>query len=152
MTDWKTDVAGALADFCKVAELAGVHVDLAQFSVEFLDAPHRPPSSLPSGKMAVYGFWSSGQWLKIGMVGPNSQARYVSQHYNVGSALSTLAGSLVHDQRMAEVPGFDTAVPGAWIKSSCSRVNVLLPATLDRKLLALLEAFLHLRFNPRYER
>lgn len=151
MKDWRTDITDALADFCKAAGLAGVHVDLGQFDVEFRDAPHRPPSSLPSGKMAIYGFWNSGQWLKIGMVGPNSQARYVSQHYNSGSALSTLAGSLAHDQRMAGVVGFVAAAPGAWIKSSCNRVNILLSATLGRELLALLEAFLHVRLNPRYE-
>jgi hypothetical protein len=152
MTDWKKDITDALADFCKVAALAGIHVELAQFDIEFLDAPHRPPRSLPAGKMAIYGFWNSGQWLKVGMVGPNSQARYVSQHYNAGSALSTLAGSLAHDQRMAEVEGFDATAPGAWIKSSCNRVNILLSATLGRELLALLEAFLHVRFNPCYER
>lgn len=151
MTDWKTGIADALADFCKVAELAGVHVELAQFDVEFLDAPHRPPSSLPAGKMAIYGFWGLNQWLKIGMVGSKSKARYTSQHYNAGSALSTLAGSLAHDERMAEVAGFDAAVPGGWIKSSCNRVNILLPATIGRELLALLEAFLHVRLNPRYE-
>ena len=152
MTDWKTDITDALADFCKVAELAAVHVELAQFDVEFLDAPHRPPSSLPADKMAIYGFWGLNQWLKIGMVGPKSKARYTSQHYNAGSAPSTLAGSLAHDRRMAEVADFDTAAPGAWIKSSCSRVNILLPATFGLELLALLEAFLHVRFDPRYER
>jgi hypothetical protein len=87
-----------------------------------------------------------------GMVEPKSQARYVSQHYNAGSALTTLAGSLTHDQRMIEVPGFDMAAPGACIKSSCNRVNILLSAALGRELLALLEAFLHVRMNPRYER
>ncbi len=151
MTDWRTDITHALADFRKVAELAGVRLDIAQLEVEFLPAPHKPPTSLPKGKMAVYGFWSSGQWLKIGMVGPKSKARYTSQHYNADSAPSTLAGSLVHDQRMAEVMGFDATVPGAWIKSSCNRVNILLSATLGRELLALLEAFLHVRLNPRYE-
>jgi len=152
MTDWKMDMTDALADFCKVAELARVHIELAQLDVEFLAAPHRPPSSLPAGEMAIYGFWSSGQWLKIGMVGPKSQARYTSQHYNAGSAPSTLAGSLAHDQRMAGIADFDATAPGSWIKSSCSRVNVLLPATFSWELLALLEAFLHVRFNPRYER
>ena len=151
MTDWQTDITDALADFCKVVELAGVQLDAAQLKVEFLPAPHKP-TKLPTGKMAIYGYWGLNQWLKIGMVGPNSQARYVSQHYNAGSAGSTLPGSLIHDQRMAEIPGFDAAVPGTWIKSSCNRVNILLSATLGRELLALLEAFLHVRLNPRYER
>jgi hypothetical protein len=151
MSDWRSDITDALSACYKVAELAGVPLGLEELDVEFLDAPHQPPRFLPQGKMAIYGFWGLGQWLKIGMVGPNSNARYTSQHYNVGSAPSTLAGSLAHDQRMVEVAGFDATAPGAWIKSSCSRVNILLSTTLGRELLALLEAFLHVCLNPRYE-
>lgn len=101
--------------------------------------------------MAVYGFWGDGRWLKIGKVGPNSNARYTSQHYIAGSALSTLAGSLAKDTAMNGVVGFDPRAPGVWIRASTHRVNILLPATRERALLSLLEAFLHLRLRPRYE-
>jgi hypothetical protein len=152
MTDWRMDITDALADFCKVAQLAGVPLELAQLDVEFLAAPHAPPHSLPQGKMAIYGFWGLDKWLKIGMVGAKSQARYTSQHYNAGSALSTLDASLAGDPDMVGVADFDAAAPAAWIKSHCNRVNILLPSTFGRELLALLEAFLHVRLNPRYER
>ena len=101
--------------------------------------------------MAVYGFWYDGQWLKIGKVSPNSNALYVSQHYNKGSAMSTLAGSLANDPRTGLVAEFDTNDAGAWIRTATSRVNILLPATRHLALLSLLEAFLHVRLRPRYE-
>ena len=151
MSDWRVDVTDALVAFSRVTELAGVQVNRNQIDVDFHDAPHRPPSSLPAGKMAIYGFWGLGRWLKIGMVGPKSQARYTSQHYKRGSAISTLAASLANDPAMADVAGLDPAAPGAWIRSSCHRVNILLPSALGRPVLALLEAFLHLRLRPRYE-
>ena len=151
MLDWRHEINGALSDFEIVSELAGDHLSLDETSLEFLDAPHRPPRSLPRGKMAVYGFWSEGEWLKIGKVGPNSNARYTSQHYNPNSALSTLAASLLRDERMLHTPAFDQAVPGEWIKAKTSRVNILIPSGRRYSLLSLLEAFLHARWKPRYE-
>jgi hypothetical protein len=151
MTGWRDEVEQALTDFEIVARLAGDPIFRAEIEVEYLDAPHRPPSRLPAGKMAVYGFWSDGDWLKVGKVGPNSNARYTSQHYNAESAMSTLAGSLVNDPRMRTVAGFEPLAPGVWIKAATHRVSILLPAHRERALLSLLEAFLHLRLRPRYE-
>jgi len=125
---------------------------LEDLAVEFLEAPHNPPSSLPDGKMAVYGFWYSGEWLKVGMAGSKSQARYTSQHYNPASAGSTLAASLAKDPRMSGAPGFSAAAPGEWIRSHTNRVNVLIPNEHGTLLLALLEAFMHVRLKPRYEK
>ncbi|BCS32691.1 hypothetical protein TBR22_A19130 [Luteitalea sp. TBR-22] len=102
--------------------------------------------------MAVYGFWGHGRWLKVGIAGPKSGARFCSQHYRAGSAPSTLAASLAADPEMAAIAGFDPADAGAWIKSATHRVNILMPTSEPRELLALLEAFLHLRLRPRYER
>ena len=48
--------------------------------------------------MAVYVFSEKSQVLKVGKVGPNSQARYTSQHYNPKSARSTLAKSLLKER------------------------------------------------------
>ena len=101
--------------------------------------------------MAVYGFWWNGEWLKIGKVGPNTNVRYTSQHYNPNSARSTLAGSLVKDIRMVGIPDFAGSTPGDWIKSETSRVNILVPTDSGGELLSRLEAFLHERFQPRYE-
>lgn len=152
VSNWRAEAQAALADFIQVACLAGYDLPAADMVVDFLDAPHRPPARLPSGKMALYAFFGSGRWLKSGIAGHRSQARYTSQHYNPGSAPSTLAASLVNDSKMACCDGFSLDSPGAWIQSSCHRMNVLLDAELGRPLLALLEAFLHARLSPRYER
>jgi hypothetical protein len=152
MTCWQEEIQAAMTDFVTVAALAGKPLGPDDFQVEFLPAPHRPPSAFPRGKMAIYGFWGDGAWLKIGMAGAKSQARYTSQHYFLDSAPSTLAKSLARDARMVVLPDFDPSAPGAWIKTTCHRVNILLPATHGRPLLALLEAFLHARLSPRHER
>jgi len=152
MSNWKAEITDALASFQAVAELAGMPIRKDQLEVVLLEAPHKPPSMLPTGKLAVYGFWGDGEWLKIGMAGANSRARYTSQHYNKGSALSTLAASLANDPRMARIPGFDPTEPGIWIKSWCNRANILISTDYGRDMLALLEAFLHVRLRPRYER
>jgi hypothetical protein len=66
MNSWRTDVEEALNDFLVVAELARDPILGTEIKVEFLAAPHFPPSRLPVGTMAVYGFWHDGVWLKIG--------------------------------------------------------------------------------------
>jgi len=151
MTPWRKEVETAIDSFTTVAGLAGDSISIADFEIEYLPAPHHPPTRLPAGKMAVYGFWGDGAWLKIGKAGPNSNARYTTHHYNPGSAQSTLAGSLMNDPRMLTVKGFDSRAAGDWIKLTTHRVNILLPSQRQKQLMALLEAFLHLRLRPRYE-
>jgi hypothetical protein len=150
MNNWRNEIKSALLAFVNVAELAGEPVQLSDLIVEYLEAPHRP-SSLPSGKMAIYAFWWNDTWLKIGKAGPNSGPRYISQHYT-GQAISTLAGSLVQDLQIHEaLADFDAQMPGKWIKTSTCRVNILLPSNRRKALLSLLEVFLHVRLNPMYE-
>lgn len=64
MSDWWADITNALDAFVTVAELAGSPIRRDELDVEFLEAPHKPPASLPAGKMAIYGFWGAGEWLK----------------------------------------------------------------------------------------
>lgn len=149
---WRFELESALEDFVGAARLAGIDLRPGDLRLEILDAPHRQPSNLPSGMMALYGFCGPDGWLKIGIAGRQSQARYTSQHYNAGSAPSTLAASLVKDPSMSTCDGFCIDSPGEWIRSNCHRVNVLIDAEYGRPLLALLEAFLHVRLKPRYER
>ena len=148
---WREQIMEAVSDFEVVSELARNPTTFTGYSVEFCPAPHHPPSRLPVGMMAVYGFWWNGEWLKIGKVGPNTNARYTSQHYNPNSAGSTLAGSLVKDIRMVGIPDFAGSTPGDWIKSATRRVNILVPTDSGGELLSPLEAFLHERFQPGYE-
>lgn len=81
--------------FLKIAALAGVNLNADDLHVEQLPAPHKSPTKLPTGKMAVYIFVYGDIVLKVGKVGPKSNARYTSQHYT-GSAPSTLAKSLIN--------------------------------------------------------
>jgi hypothetical protein len=102
--------------------------------------------------MAVYAFWSGGSWLKVGHAGPNSSARYTSQHYSPGSGGSTLARSLCGCIELAEKYAIESSNVGGWIKANCCRTNVLLPADKPHELRWLLEAFLHARLRPIFER
>jgi hypothetical protein len=146
------EIFAAVADFRSVASLAGEPLGEADLVFEFHEAPHLPPSKLPVAKMAIYGFWAEGRWLKIGKVGANSQARYTSQHYNSNSARSTLAESLLVCPDFGPQFGGQVAAVKDWIKARCHRVNILVPSTHSYELLSLFEAFLHARLWPRYER
>lgn len=150
MSDWQAQMEAALSEFTKVAALAGHMIPLDEIEAEFRAAPHRS-SSLPLGKMAVYAFWGDGEWLKIGRVGANSNARYNSQHYSPGRANGSLANSLCRDERICTNPGFSEETCSDWIRANTHRCNLLISAKHPKSLLSLLEAFLHHRLKPRYE-
>lgn len=140
-----------LADFATVARLAGITLDSGDMRIEALPAPHAPPTRLPAGTMAVYVFTHGADVLKVGKVGPKSQARYTSQHYNAGSAKSTLAASMIADAERLGLGEADIAGIGDWIRTNVDRINILLPARLGIPVLSLLESFLQCRLRPRYE-
>ena len=116
--------------------------------------PHRP-RFLPRGKCAVYVFslsqtWGSGcpagpdRVLKVGMAGPNSNARFQSQHYNPKSAGSTVAGSLIRSRILLPFLGITTLCRkevGEWIRQHVDRDNFYLDAA-DKSLLRLFEIYL----------
>lgn len=141
----------AVEDFRSVADLAGVPLVLEDVEIEYLPAPHKPPSRLLPGKMAVYVFLYRSTCLKAGKAGPKSQARYTSQHYNPKSAASTLAASMLADRAYYPVSSFDDDSVGQWIKDHVDRVNFILNDSLGMATLTLLEAFLQCRLKPRYE-
>lgn len=139
------------ADFVTVARLAGISLPSGAIEVEKLTAPHLPPTRLPVGRMAVYVFARGSEVLKVGKVGAKSQARYTSQHYNPGSAMSTLAASILADGARHGLTEADASRVGCWIRESVDRVNFLIDERLGMRVLTLLEAFLQCRLNPRYE-
>lgn len=151
MADWRTEIEDCVHDFLTVAALARDPISRGEIAIEYLPAPHVPPFRLPPRTRAVYGFWHDGIWLKIGKAAPKSNARYTSQHYNVESSPYNFARSLLADPTMATIVGSDPTIVGDWIKTSTSRVNILLSATRRPELQSLLEAFLHVRLRPRYE-
>ena len=138
-------------DFKKVAQLAGVDVPDGSITVEKMNAPHSPPTSLPSGKMAVYVFMWDGKCLKVGKVGQKSQARYTSQHYNPNSSNSNLAKSILKHKKELGPANLTDSTIGDWIKSNTDRVNFILDQNLGIPVLSLMESFLQCRLRPKFE-
>ena len=145
------DLTTLLDDFRKVVALAGVSFPATALTFETLPAPHKPPSALPNGKMAVYVFVWEGRCLKVGKVGPKSQARFTSQHYSPASSNSNLAKSLVSGHSKLGLSGITESNVGAWIKANVDRVNFLLSAECGIPVLTLFESFLQCRLNPVFE-
>jgi len=145
------DAQALIQDFLRVASLAGAHLAESEIEVETLNAPHRPPSRLPAGKMAVYVFSYGDTVLKVGKAGPNSGARYTSQHYNAASAPSTLAASLLKGSEEIGVSGLTVESAGDWIKKNTHRTNFLMKTESGVPVLTLLEAFLQCKLKPRFE-
>ncbi len=143
--------SSALKAFAQVAVLAGSPYDLDLIKVEIRLRPHRAPTRLPAGQMAVYAFFHQGRALKVGKVGPNSGPRFTSQHYNPNSARSNLARSLLQGTAVIDGMERDELTIGSWILKNTDRVNLLLPARAGMPLLTLLEAFLHVRWMPMFE-
>lgn len=140
-----------LTDFVRIAKLSGVPVSKRKIMVEILNAPHNSPACLPDGKMAVYAFFLKDECLKVGKVGPNSHARYASQHYSPKSSNSNLAKSLLNDRKLPQIYRLKETNISSWIKKNTDRVNFLLDADLNIPVLTLFESFLQCRLNPRFE-
>ena len=140
-----------LADFLVVAELGQIKMEPDVIRVETLIMPHRPPRNLPKGKIAVYVFSDKERVLKVGRAGPRSQARYTSQHYNAGSAPSTLAASILKDEDAVQRYSLNKRNVSGWIKKNTDRVNFILDADHYGPMLNLLEAFVQCRLQPVYE-
>lgn len=138
-------------DFLGVAELAQLRLSREQITVETLPAPHQPPSRMPAGKIAVYVFAYGDITLKVGKAGSKSQARYISQHYNAGSAPSTLAASLLNRGGEIGVSDLSKESVSKWIKTHTDRINLVLDSEVGIDALSLLEAFLHCRLKPVFE-
>jgi hypothetical protein len=155
------ELEAIVADFRRVAAIAGMHLDPSHIACELLSAPHRRPSRLPSGKTAVYAFILGPCCLKVGKAGPKSQARFTSQHYSPGSSMSNLASSVIsgRDRLEAALPpelhglllSIDEDSIGRWIEHNCARAHVFLEASLGDGPLSLLEAFVQCRLRPLYE-
>jgi len=143
-------VLDAMDNFIDVSRLSSIRMSAQDYHIEYLDAPHHPPARLPKGKMAVYMFFYQKNCLKVGKVGPNSNARYVSQHYHANSSNSNLAKSLLNNTSKLNSLDIDERI-STWIKQNTSRVNVLLDARADYPTLNLLEAYMQCRFKPLFE-
>ncbi len=143
----QSDPNSIASDFRKVARLAGAELEKTDLQIEVLSAPHRP-TGLPPGTMAVS---HRGKALKVGKAGPNSDARYRSQHYNPKSARSTLAASILKDGSPVGEPQIDIDSVGNWIRQNTDRTNFILQAHSGIEVLTLLEAYVQCILKPAYE-
>lgn len=126
------------------ANLAGYNVNLDHLQFESWPAgidTHRP-IALPNGFSAVYIFVHNTQCLKVGQAGPNSSARYHSQHYNPDSCNSNLSKSIRNDVNYAALVGQGNI--GAWVKTNTTRYNILIPINYDSRFVVLQKHFLFL--------
>lgn len=138
------------SDFVRVATLAGFSIPLSDIEVEYFPAPHKQPSSLPPGRMAVYVFMFGEDCLKVGKAGPNSAARFCSQHYGT-QAPSTLAKSLMKRPDVIGASNVDESNVKALICDKTTRVNFLVSSQYGVFALSLLEAFVQCRLQPEFE-
>ena len=140
----------------------GIGPARAEVRVQRLGRPHIA-SMLPTGWQGVYSFRYDDTWLKVGKAGPKSGARWISQHYNPRSAMSTLAFSLIkygyfstdehptlRDLRtkLREIAADDI---GDWIKANTERVNILIRAEMGASGLERLESIAHRLLKPVFE-
>ena len=126
-------------------------------------APHRPPR-FRLGMCAVYVFSLSTaaggrcpagphRIIKVGKAGPNSNARFQSQHYSPASAPSTLAASLLMACPLWSYLGFtagDSAQVGRWLMENTDRDHFYLRAD-DLEFLGDLECYVRGRHSPVFE-
>lgn len=129
----------------------------ATLNAEYLSAPHKP-KPLRSGHGAVYIFAladantsdaGSGRALKVGRVGPNSNARFQSQHYSPASSRSNLANSILGYPALWSWLGIDqldTSTVRDWMLTHLDRANVYVPAS-SAELIPQLEMYVRARLG-----
>jgi len=139
---------GDLHNLVNAARLTGFNVN-----IDHLQLLHWPagigthvPGPLPRGFSAVYIFVYNNQCFKVGQAGPNSSARYHSQHYNADSCNSNLSKSIRENADYAALVGQGNI--GTWVKANTTRYNILIPVYYDSRFVNFAEAFFILKCNP----
>ena len=107
--------------------------------------------NLEKGRSFVCIFYheSGRQFLKIGKAGPKSQPR-IYQRYLPDSSRSNLAASLLSNAEYAAMLGPASEV-ASWIRANTRLFLLVLPDD-DRFARNFLEAFLHLKLKPVFEK
>lgn len=133
------DLAPILADFATAADRLGSPGWPADLDVEYLPAPHKP-TALRAGYGAVYVFAlrtgdldpaGPDRVLKVGRVGPNSNARFQSQHYSPTSTRSNLANSIINYPALwpwLGIEAIDATTIRNWMLATLDRANIYVPA------------------------
>lgn len=147
MIDYKKDFTDTIEKLFEALSFP-----LAGKSFEIIDrgVPHKP-EKLPANKMGVYIFIYKEEFLKIGKVGPKSNARWQSQHYSPTSSQSNLAKSILKDKQNFKGSDLNEKNIGKWIKDNCHRYDILIDADSSIFSLDFIESALRYKFIPRYE-
>lgn len=137
----------------KITEDMGFPITSKDYYIEDMRCPHKQPRPLPKGYAAVYIFVyetdNAYEFLKIGKVNENSNARFVSQHYGF-SAKSTLARSLCKDKEFL-AKGVDENNVKEWMLRNLHRINIYIKGDCGKAATELVESVLHYMYRPRYE-
>ena len=148
---------GILSEFAIVAERLGLPGWPATLDTEYLPAPHIPKALRP-GHGAVYVFALTathaaeagpGRILKVGRVGPNSNARFQSQHYSPSSSRSNLANSILGYPALWSWLGIDhvdRSMIRNWMLTNLDRANIYVPAS-SAELIPQLEMYVRARLG-----
>jgi hypothetical protein len=137
------------SELVQVISLAGGNIRNDQIEIDNKNPPHKP-EGLRRHSMGVYMFEFNGIFLKIGKANSNSNARFLSQHYNINSSNSNLAKSIFNDNDFEKYNINENAI-GEWIKNNIRRIDIFLDESLGMFVLNLVEAYLQLKFLPKYE-
>ncbi len=127
-----------------------LNIDKNKVKVIDRGCPHKSSSCvLLKNYSAVYMFRYNNQYLKIGKVGVNSNARFQYQHYSFNANDSTLARSLINDKNFEYILK-DVAVK-EWMEENLYRIDIMFHKSLGKHINSVFESVLHYIFNPRYE-
>lgn len=155
------DLNPVLSGFADAAAQVGLPGWPTRIDTERLPAPHAPKALRP-GSGAVYIFAladhstsdaGAGRVLKVGRVGPNSNARFQSQHYSPTAAGSTLAKSLIKYPALWPWLGIDSLTPEnvrSWMLANLDRANLYVPAA-SADLIPHLEMYVRARLGSVFE-
>ncbi|WP_091730469.1 hypothetical protein [Proteiniborus ethanoligenes] len=83
----------------EASSVLGKPIDKGKYEIIDRGMSHQP-KNLPPRMVGIYTFYHEGKFMKMGKAGPNSNSRFLSQHYSPKSAQSTLAASILLDNRM----------------------------------------------------
>jgi hypothetical protein len=149
-----------ISDFTAAVGQLGTDGWPCELKPEYLPAPHRQTGLRP-GYGAVYAFALSahststagaGMVLKVGKVGPKSDARFRSQHYTT-SAGSSLAKSLLGYRILwpwLGISQLDQSTAKPWMLANLDRMHIYVPAG-SPLVLAAMEMYVRARIGSVFE-
>ena len=120
------------------------------------------PTPLSKDRHGVYVFYNENNCFKVGKAGPNSQARWSSNHYHVyKTTRSSLAKSILYNKEKVKkyyqpvhyvgINRLDNTNIKEWMKSNLSRIELTISYNSNELELNLLEAIALYKLKPIFE-